>query len=381
MRQVVIRVLPRVLLCAAVALSSARCMRGRTAQARADTSTGAAGGTEDFVVPENSQGITISPVRVEPLADDLEMAARIEADPTRVVQVYAPLSGRLVAVRVRPADRVAQGQVLAILESGDVAGARAGYRQAEAEARVKNQILSRSRRLFEHNIIAAKDVEQAQADSEGARATLETARARLSLLTLDTNGTTDELPILAPRAGVVLDLSAAPGQFLKSLDNSSPLCTLVDLSSVWAVGDVYEKDLASIAIGDSTTVSVPAYPGTTWRGRIAALSSAVDSATRTLKLRIELPNPSLRLKAGMFATVRVARNVRAAVVVPATAVLREAGSAFVFLQRQSGHFEHRGVTIGRDLAGGRVEIVAGLTPGDTIIAEGADLVRAAGSPE
>src|SRR6476661_7534380 len=90
----------------------------------------------------------------------------------------------------------------------------------------------------------------------------------------------------APRAGVVTDLSAAPGEFAKSLDNSNPLCTIADLSSVWAVGDVYEKDLASLKVGDSAEVTVSAYPGQTRHGRITALASALDTTTRTLKVRV-----------------------------------------------------------------------------------------------
>ena len=319
----------------------------------------------------------MAPVQSARIADYLEIAGRIEADPTRLVRVYPPVSGRFVAIQVRPSDRVRQGQVLAILASSDVAAARASYRQAQADALVRQQGLERSRLLYDHEVIALRDYQQAQAEAAMAEAALESATERLELLNADTASVSDRLTVAAPRAGVVIDVGAAPGEYAKSLDNANPLCTIADLSTVWAVGDVYEKDLASISIGEPAEITASAYPDDRWRGRISAISSTVDTASRTLQVRVVLANPGLRLKPAMFGTIRVVRAERLAILVPQTAIVREGASAYVFVQTTSGHFERRAVTLGNDAEQDRVEVNAGLRPGDIIVVEGAELVRAA----
>ena len=375
--------LAAVAVCVTLTLLLTGCSRqGRTdpavnSAAVAPTAPDVPATAHDFVLGEDARGVTTAPVRSERLADYLDVAGRIQADPTRVVRVYPPVSGRLVAVQVRPADRVERGQVLAILASSDIAAARAAYRQALADAQVKGQALERSRLLYENHVVALRDYQQAHAEGAMAEAALESAAERLELLNVDTAGTSDQLTVTAPRAGVVVDVGAAPGEYAKSLDNANPLCTIADLSTVWAVGDVYEKDLASIKIGDSADVTANAYPAERWRGRVTAISSTVDTTTRTLKVRVVLANPGLRLKPDMFAAIRVVRAVRSAIMVPASAVVREGAAAYLFVQTSPGHFEHRAVTLGRDTDRGQVEVTSGLAVGDTVVVEGAELVRAA----
>jgi membrane fusion protein, heavy metal efflux system len=353
------------------------CSRQGTAAANPSGSgADAPADANEFVLREDTRGVSIAAAQSQRLTDYLEVSGRIQADPTNVVRVYPPVSGRLVAVQVRPADHVAQGQVLAILASSDVAAARAGYRQAQADAAVKRQGLERSRLLYEHHVNALRDYEQAQADAAMAAAALESAAARLALLGVDTADASDQIAIRAPRAGVVVDLGAAPGEYAKSLDNANPLCTIADLRTVWAVGDVYEKDLASLQLGDSAEVTANAYPDERRRGRITAIASTVDTTTRTLKVRVVLANTGLRLKPDMFATIRVVRAVRSAVVVPLSAVLREGTSAYLFVQTSSHHFARRSITLGRDTERGQVEVTSGLAPGDTIVVEGSELLRA-----
>lgn len=334
----------------------------------------------DFVLPEDARGVRTAAAQAQRLPDYVDVAGRVQADPTRVVRVYPPVGGRLVSVDIRPADRVAQGQVLAVLASSDVAAARAAYRQAQADAHVKQQGVERSRLLYEHNVIALRDYQQAQADAAIASAALESATERLALLDVDTTSSSDQLAVRAPRAGVVTDVTAAPGEYAKSLDNANPLCIIADLTTIWVVGDVYEKDLASMRVGDWADVLVSAYPGEPWKGRINAISNIVDTTTRSVKIRLVLANPGLRLKPDMFATIRVLRSVRSVPVVPQTAILREGTSAYLFVRTSPGHFERRLVTLGRDINNGQVEVTSGLAPGETVLIEGAELLRAAATP-
>ncbi len=364
-----------ILVALACTLVGAGCSRRARAHAAADPSPG----SNDFALPTYPQGVTVEPVRAQSLADVLEISGRIEADPTRVVRVYPPVSGRLVTVQVRPADHVQRGEVLAILVSSDVAAARTAYRQSQADVQVKQQALERSRLLYENHVIALRDYQQARADAAIADATLASAVERLQLLSVDSAGSSDEIVMRAPRDGEVTDLSAAPGEYAKSLDNATAICTIADLTSVWAVGDVYEKDLAGIAIGDAADVVADAYPNEPRHGRVAAISSTVDPTSRTLKVRVVLPNPGRRLKPDMFALIRVLRPPRSVVVVPQAAVIRDGMSAYLFVQVSPGRFERRAVTLGRDTETGRVEVTSGLASGDTVVVEGAELLRAATS--
>ena len=336
--------------------------------------------TGEFQLREDARGITVAAAHVEQLTDYLDIAGRVAADPTRVVHVYPPVGGRLETVAVRPADRVVQGQVLAVLASSDVATALATYRQARADAQVKQQAVTRAQLLYEHNIIALRDYQQAQADAAASGAALESAAERLTLLGIDTTHSTDELTVRAPRAGVVTDVQGAAGEYTKSLDNASSLCTIADLSTVWAIGDVYEQDVASVRVGDSTDVTVRAYPNDHWRGRIAAISSTLDTATRTLKVRVVLRNADLRLKPDMFATIRVIHAIRTALVVPQVAVVREGTTAYVFIRTAVGRFARRSITLGRAADSNRVEVRAGLVAGDSVVVDGAELLRAVATP-
>ena len=335
---------------------------------------------DDFALREDSRDVTVAAAYAEQLTDYLDIAGHIEADPTRVVHVYPPVAGRLETVAVRPADRVVQGQVLAVLASSDVATSLAAYRQARADAQVKQQAVTRSQLLYEHNVIALRDYQQAQADAAASQAALVSAVERLTLLGVDTAHSSDQLTVRAPRAGVITDVQGAAGEYAKSLDNANPLCTIADLWTVWAIGDVYEQDLASVRVGDSADVTVRAYPNDHWRGRIAAISSTFDTATHTLKLRVVLRNAGLRLKPDMFASIRVIREVRTAVVVPQAAVVREGSAAYVFVRTTSWHFARRSVTLGRVAGTDRVEVTAGLAAGDSVVVEGAELLRAVASP-
>jgi membrane fusion protein, heavy metal efflux system len=367
--------------CATLLLAG--CSRGdanppATNAATSPVESGAA--RNDFVVPEDARGVRTAAAQAQRLPDYVDVAGRVQADPTRVVRVYPPVGGRLVSVDIRPADRVAQGQVLAVLASSDVAAARAAYRQAQADAHVKQQGVERSRLLYEHSVIALRDYQQAQADAAIASAALESATERLALLDVDTTSSSDQLAVRAPRAGVVTDVGAAPGEYAKSLDNANPLCIIADLTTIWVVGDVYEKDLASLRVGDWADILVSAYPGEPWKGRISAISNTVDTTTRSVKIRLVLANGALRLKPDMFATIRVLRAVRSVPVVPQTAILREGTSAYLFVQTSPGHFERRLVTLGRDINPSQVEVTSGLAPGETVLIEGAELLRAAATP-
>jgi membrane fusion protein, heavy metal efflux system len=319
-----------------------------------------------------------SPVRfvrvlLQTVPETLDLAARVQPDPTKVVRIFPPASGRLVAIGVKPGDHVQRGQTLASLSSSDIASARSDFAKANIEAERATRAFERQKVLFEHGAVAEKDYLDARAQADAARAELDRTKQRLELLNVNPSAVTDRVALVSPASGVVLDVSAAPGEFSKSLESANALITVADLNAVWMVGDVYEKDVAKVQRGKPVTVTLEAYPGRQWSGHIDSISGALDPATRTLKVRVALANPDQRLKPEMFGTIHVKAGMRQALVVPAEAVIREGNATSVFV-KSGVNPEQRTVTTG-ETVDGKVEILAGLQPGDEVVADGAELLK------
>jgi len=333
-------------------------------------------GATEYLAPD-TKGIQTVTVQETAVPEYLDLPAHIEADPTRVVHVYPPIGGRIIEMQVRPWDHVAKGQPLALIESADLSRSVADYHKALADNAVKQEQLDRARDLYDHSAIALKDYQQAQADALGSQADLTAAREQIRVFGVDPDRATSQLPVVAPRSGVILDVGASPGEYSKSLDAPEPLCTVADIATVWAIGDIYESDLTAAKPGQDATITLSAYPGQHWSGRVSVVSDAVDPATRTLHVRVTLANPGERIKPEMFGTIRLTRSVAQAILAPASAVIREGNDAYVFVAKSPGRYERRGVTLGR-VFGNSIEIAKGLDPGETIVSEDPLLLRAAG---
>jgi membrane fusion protein, heavy metal efflux system len=323
------------------------------------------------------KGIQTITVQATAIPDYLDLPAHIEADPTRVVHVYPPAGGRIVEMKVQPWEHVRKGEPLALIESSDLARAVADYHKALADSEVKQKALDRSQDLYQHHAIAEKDLQQAQADSRMSQDDLAAAREQIRVLGADPDHASDQLSIVAPRAGVVLDVGAAPGEYSKSLDAPQPLCTIADITTVWALGDIYENDLAVAKAGESATVTLAAYPDQHWSGRVSVVSGAVDPTTRTLHVRVALDNPGERIKPQMFGLIRLLRSSVQGILVPSSAVIREGNDAYVFVASGQGKFTRRNVTIGRTI-GGSIEIAKGLQAGETIVSQNPLFLRGVG---
>jgi len=314
-------------------------------------------------------------VAQQSIPETLDLAARVQADPTKVVRIFSPASGRVVAIEVKPGDYVRRGQTVAMLNSSDVASARSDYAKANIEAERATRVMERQKLLFEHGAAAEKDYIDARAQADAAHAELARARQRLELLNVSASADADTVHLVAPANGVVLDVSAAAGEFSKSLESANPLITIADLNTVWIIGDVYEKDVAKLERGKQVNVTLQAYPDKQWSGHIDSISGALDPATRTLKVRVALSNPGQRLKPEMFGAIHVTTGTHQALGVSTESILREGNTTTVFLNN-GGKPEQRTVTIGQTVDG-NVEIVNGLRAGEQVAAVGAELLKGA----
>jgi cobalt-zinc-cadmium efflux system membrane fusion protein len=319
-------------------------------------------------------GIRVQRITLEARRQQVIVTATIEPNKDRLAHVAPRVPGRLVQVNAALGDVVRPGQALAVLDSIELGEARASYLQAHSEAAVAAADLSRAQRLQADHIMADKEVLRIRSGHAKASAALRAAADRLRMLGVDpqrSSGST--FPLQAPFAGTVIEKEAVLGE-LAVVDRS--LFTVADLSVLWIEADLFERDLSRIAIGAPVRVTVAAYPGAVFTGRLTYVSSMMDSASRTIKARVEVANPDGRLKLAMFASAAIeAGETIKALMLPEQAVLLVQGQPTVFVA-QGEAYRPQAVEPGERI-GDRVTIASGLVPGDVVAIGGAYALKAA----
>ena len=265
--------------------------------------------------------------------------------------------------------------MIAVLQSGDIAQARSDFEKAKIQVLLADQALTRGKLLLQHEVLAKADYEQLVAADEAAHSEQERARQLIHELGFSENNNSDQAPIRAPIAGVVLDTGTAVGEWQRSLDNATPLATIANLDHVWILGDAYQNDLASIRVGRPVTVNFPAYPGLSLSGKVDNLSQSLDPSTLAVKVRVVLANPQMKLKPQMFANILVDRSSMQGFLVPSAAVIHEDNFDSVFVQTSPGNYERRPVKVGQ-MQQQNVVVLSGLNDGDQVVTLGAALLRA-----
>jgi cobalt-zinc-cadmium efflux system membrane fusion protein len=329
--------------------------------------------TADDTAPKTP--IKVATVHPQSVTDSLVLAARVEPDPTRVVHIYSQITGRLVELYVRPGQEVAKGQNIGLIQSSEISAARADYDKAKIEVARSDRQLDRAKLLLQHEVMAQRDYDDLEAADQAAHAELTRTVQRIYMLGFSPDGSSDSVALKAPISGAVLEIGSASGEMQRSLDNASPIATIANLDSVWILGDVFERDLNTVRAAQSVDVTFPAYPGETVRGKISNISDAMDPTSRTLKVRVVLPNPKHRFKPEMFANLSIARTTAPEFILPTTAVVHDGSSSYVYLQTSPGKYDRRQVTTGA-LRGKTVVVTSGLKDGDQVVTAGAALLRA-----
>ena len=360
---------------------------GASAQHPATTASQAPGLI--VVPPESPQSrqLRVAPVELaEVPADEVVAPGRVIANPNRIARVLLPAPGRILEVQVGLGSAVERGQSVLTLDSPDADSAIAGFRQAEAGERQASAALAkartdleRARDLYGIRAIAEKDLlgaqndfAQAQGAADVARAAREQAARKLELLGLKPTDFNQRIVVRAPIDGKVLEVNVAPGEY--RTDTSAPLMTVADLATVWIASDVPESMVRLIHVGDAVSITLLAYPGETFSGRVTRVADALDPQTRTLKVYVELSNPHGRLRPEMFGSVRHAGALKRMAVLPPAAIVQEYGRSTVFAERSPGQYERRQVTVGPP-AGDRLPVLAGVEPGERVVVDGAVLLK------
>lgn len=313
-------------------------------------------------------------------AEPLVVPGQVEFDPRRVALISPRVAGRIERLMVVEGDRVGAGQTVALLYSPLYVTAQSDLGQAAKRA----------------SVLAGT------ADAQGATALVDAARRRLRALgasqpeiaRLETGGEpSDYAPIAAPFAGRIMEAHTLTGA---AVDAGQEIFKLADLSVVDVVAEVPERSLPLVVVGQRATIGIAAYPSLRFEGRVERLRGELNPETRTVRAVIHVPNPSGRLRPGMFATVELqvaasavaretgeaAPSIAGLISIPENAVVSEGERRFVFVEVGQRTFERREVEIA-SLAppgsatpvGNRVVVRRGLNAGDRVVVEGAFILK------
>ncbi|TAJ34971.1 MAG: efflux RND transporter periplasmic adaptor subunit [Nitrospirae bacterium] len=322
-------------------------------------------------------GIEVSPVARGLFRFHRDFPATVQPNKNKLAEVTTLVRGRAVDVYVDVGKDVKAGALLARLYSSDLGLAQASYLKTSAKLHEAELAFERAKGLLEDKAISLAELQKREAEAKSARAEAREARNRLEVLgmhepdiqRLDREHTISSyVPISAPFAGRVIARNLAKGEVAET---HHELFTVADLSDLWVVANIPEKDVRFIHRDQSVEVLVAAYPNEVFQGAITYIGDVLDAATRTMKLRVVVPNRDARLKPEMFATLRVYINtVTGVLTVPSAAVQRDQNRAVVFVQVEPGTFEARSVTLG-DESGEVVKVLEGLREGEPVVTRGA----------
>jgi membrane fusion protein, heavy metal efflux system len=340
--------------------------------------------------------VTLSPEAMKRAGIELATATRgggtstvripgtVEPNAYKQVVVTPLVAGRVTRVLVDLGAEVRSGQTLMQVFSPALAEAQTNYVSATAELGAHERELDRTTKLVAIGAASQQELERLHAEHAAKLASVQSLRSRLVLLgmpapAIDALSPGQEMEattnIPAPITGVITERTANVGV---NVDTATKLLTVVDLSSVWIVGALYERDFSRVHVGSAASVTASAYPGRTVQGRVSYIDPQVSAETRTARVRVEVPNPRQELRLGMYADITVAAAANSnAVSVPRSAVQTVSDRQVVYVANAAvpGSFTEREVRLG-DASRDYVEVVSGIQPGDQVVASGSFFVRA-----
>jgi membrane fusion protein, heavy metal efflux system len=324
--------------------------------------------------------ITTREVESRPGGERVMLLGELAVDQRAYAEVGAPAAARVTRLLVNAGDSVRRGQTLVELTSPELGRERAEYLSAGARLKLAEAALERKSGLAAERIVPLREVQEAESAAAEGRAALRASRAAIAAFGMEPpsdegdSATSSVFVLRSPVAGSVIERTAVVGQML---DPATPAFRIGNLSTLWLTVHAFERDAVRLRPGVVARLSFAALPGQDFVGNVTVVGRQVESQSRTVPVRIDVKNSNNLLRPGMSATaaVPVGEIGTPILTVPVAAVQRVRNEWCVFLQKDASHFEIRRIGRGRDLAG-EVEILSGLRAGETIVVDGAFLLKA-----
>ncbi len=303
-------------------------------------------------------GIRIAKLSKQQLSKTIRTVGLVQTDETRTSHVHVKFEGFIEELYVDYTGKmVKKGQPLFKIYSRDLLAAQQEYLSSRAAlVRMPSSTSIEPARAATRDLVAA------------ARRRLELFDVPPSVLSqIERTGEAQRaITILSPQTGIIVEKQALKGLAVTPMMH---LFVVADLSRVWVVADIYERDIAQVKIGQQAKLTIDAFPGRAFTGLVTFISPTLDEITRTAKVRFEFPNPNGLLKPRMYATVELAVEIGEGIVVPSDAVVDTGERKIVFVAHDGGHFEPRALKLGMALDGA-YQVLDGLKEGDNIAAQG-----------
>jgi len=334
-----------------------------------------------------ADGGTLQTVKVSSRAMNtgMDLNGEVRSNEERSVYVSPVVSGVVRTIRCDLGGRAAKGQVLYEVDSPEFRQAKADHTRSASTLELARATEQRESELFSRGICPKKDLLEAQAALRAAEAEHRAAASTLQSMGLsgsaldalaaggDPSGL---MPVRAPFSGTVLERTLSLGALVQPGDKA---LLLADTSKVWVLTTLYEGELASVLekpaqVPVTAEVTVTAYPGRVFKGTVEGVGGTLDESTRTATARVVVENPDNLLRPGMFARVRLELARGGNPALPEDAVLEDEGRAFTFIHLEGPYYIRRPVELGRR-DGGWVEVLSGVSPGDTVVTRGAFLLK------
>jgi RND family efflux transporter MFP subunit len=328
-------------------------------------------------------GIKMAVIGAQATASGITVPGTVTTNAYRDTKVNSLVGGVVREVSAELGAAVSRGQPLAVIFSAELAEAQMKYLSMQAMLEADHQKLVRTDKLVGLGAASRQELEDVTATHAGHATEVAAGRQRLLLLGLspdqvarvtDASQVVSDVVVRAPGDGVVIARSVNPGQVVGAVQE---LFVVTDLRTVWVIGDLYEKDFASVGVGSPATITIPARPKSTLQGRIAYIDPRVDPATRTAKVRVEVPNRDMGLRLGMYVTLdfRTGSGERS-LVVPREAVqaVGERNVVYVPVEGDEGRFAERPVKLG-SAVGDSIQVLEGVKAGDRVVTAGSFFLR------
>ncbi|HAZ61679.1 MAG TPA: efflux transporter periplasmic adaptor subunit [Gammaproteobacteria bacterium] len=345
----------------------------------AETDPPATPGTDAVTVeiaPTLLRQLRIESVGEGEVSEILRFPARVELNDHQVARIGATVTGRISGINAVLGQSVEKGALLATLHSTELGEAKADYLKALSQVNLHRLAVERGRRLLEADVIGSAEVLVRESELVEVQIGQNAAADRLRVLGMSnddiqkldrTHNIHSVSPISATLAGTVIARAVTLGQVVQPADT---LFTVADLSHVWVVAEVPEKEAWLVRKGEEAEVEIPALRGGPVRGPLIYVADVVNPETRTVTVRMDVANPNREIKPAMLATMLIRQEGSQHLVVPAEAVVRDNDRDHVFVQIEPQRFELRPV----ELAPGgdeRVRVLRGLKRGEPLVVEGA----------
>jgi len=320
--------------------------------------------------------LEVAALGISEVRELLRVPGRIEADENRMARVGAPVNGRITDLQATVGQDVKRGSVLATINSTELSSAQLGFLKAQSQRELAARSAARAKQLFEADVIGTAELQRRQSKLTMAEAEVGAAADQLKVLGMstaavnrlaETRSINSLAQIVATVSGTVIERKVTEGQVVQPAD---PVFLVADLSSVWVVAEIPEQNAGSIRVGEEVAVELAALPGRTVNGRLTFVSPVVNSQTRTVQVRLDLPNPRREYKPDMLASVLIQGKPQQRLTVPNDAVVREDNKDFVFMRTGENGYKLRAVQLGMEHKGRRV-VESGVREGEMVVIGGA----------